>query len=293
MRIELYLQDKIMNFTLPKEISGSFSFDENPEEESKLINIEARENEWILYSTQDTKVLDGPNIIKDIVIRPNNFYFLRRVDKNYLIYTSDLFDNTLATYTYNQNLNLIIGNTNQANCIYNCEYINNLLIQIHLSNGRIILENMNNNIVYVNDKILTSQKYFIRTGDKLNIYGLKILFLPNLLIINNPGNRITMNEQQASIQTYFLASGEPPKNIEFKDEELYKKDDYFQKAPRIRRIIETKVIKLSPPPKPEGNQELPLLLTIGPMLTMGVMSIVTVIDTINKLKELLLWKKRF
>ncbi len=284
MRIELYLPNKIMSFTLPKEISGSFSFDENPEEESKLINIEARDNEWILYSTQDTKVINGNNIIKDIVIRPNSFYIIRRMEKNYLIYTSDLFDNTLATYTYNQNLNLIIGNTNQTNCIYRCEYINNLLIQIHLLNGQIILENNNNNIIYINDKVLTNQKHFIRTGDKLNIYGLKIRFLPNLLIINNPGNRLTINEQNASIQTYFLAPGEPPKNIEFKDEELYKKDDYFQKSPRIRRIIETKKIKLSPPPKPEGNQELPLLLTIGPMLTMGVMSIVTVIDTMNKLR---------
>ena len=39
MRIYLYLANEILEFSIPKEISGSFSFDENPEEETKLINI--------------------------------------------------------------------------------------------------------------------------------------------------------------------------------------------------------------------------------------------------------------
>ena len=51
MKIYLYLEDKIMNFQLPKDIEGSYSFDENPEEEAKLINIEARDGTWVLYST--------------------------------------------------------------------------------------------------------------------------------------------------------------------------------------------------------------------------------------------------
>ena len=48
MKIYLYLENKILDFSIPKKVSGSFSFDENPEEESKLINIEARDNEWII-----------------------------------------------------------------------------------------------------------------------------------------------------------------------------------------------------------------------------------------------------
>ena len=47
MRIYLFLADKIVDFVLPLEIMGSFSFDENPDEESKLINIEARDNQWV------------------------------------------------------------------------------------------------------------------------------------------------------------------------------------------------------------------------------------------------------
>ena len=42
MRVYLFLNDKIVDFALPKEIVGSFSFDVDEEEDIKLINIEAK-----------------------------------------------------------------------------------------------------------------------------------------------------------------------------------------------------------------------------------------------------------
>ena len=63
MKIYLYLTEKIVSFTLPQEIMGSYSFDEDPEEEIKLINIEAREEEWVLYSTSDVNIINNTNEI--------------------------------------------------------------------------------------------------------------------------------------------------------------------------------------------------------------------------------------
>lgn len=42
MKIYLYLSDKILSFSLPTDITGSFSFDENPKKENKLINRPVR-----------------------------------------------------------------------------------------------------------------------------------------------------------------------------------------------------------------------------------------------------------
>ena len=61
MKITLYLVDKIKEFILPTQISGGFSFDANDLEENKLINIEAKDNSWVLYSTDDIFVIDGNN----------------------------------------------------------------------------------------------------------------------------------------------------------------------------------------------------------------------------------------
>ena len=49
MKIYLFLDNKMLSFSLPSEVSGSFSFDENNNEETKLVNVEAREGKWVIY----------------------------------------------------------------------------------------------------------------------------------------------------------------------------------------------------------------------------------------------------
>lgn len=53
------------------------------------------------------------------------------------------------------------------------------------------------------------------------------------------------------------------------------------KAPRIRRFYEPKTIKLSTPPRSDEDDQLPLALVIGPMLTMGIISAMTMVTAIS------------
>ena len=89
MKIYLYLIDKIISFSLPQQIVGSFSFDENQDEETKLINIEARDNKWVIYSTTDVKIINNNNIIDSTELLPDNFYILTKDGKKYLIYITN------------------------------------------------------------------------------------------------------------------------------------------------------------------------------------------------------------
>ena len=70
MNIYLFLKDKISLFSLPKEVSGSFRFDEDVLEEEKLINIEARNGKWVLYATGDVTVLYQNTVIKENILEP-------------------------------------------------------------------------------------------------------------------------------------------------------------------------------------------------------------------------------
>ena len=79
MKIYLYLSNKLLKFTIPKEVSGSFSFDENPEEESKLINIEAKDGVWHIYSTNDVSLIADNNILGETILRKNSYYILSSV----------------------------------------------------------------------------------------------------------------------------------------------------------------------------------------------------------------------
>ena len=282
MKIYLFLTDKIINFSLPTDIMGSFSFDENLKEENKLINIEARNNQWIIYSTSNVSIIYNDTIIPSTTLTTNSFYTLKRNGKNYLIYVTNLFFGNTEAYQYNNDLNLNIGNDNGCNIQYQCPILNNLKIKISNINNQLMLENITKeNSIYVNDNALTTDKYNLKIGDQINIYGLKIIILNKLLLINNPGGNLTIHPT-TNIQKYTFPK-EECKNIELEEINLYNQNDYFSKSPRIRRNIVSKKFKISPPPQSEEKQELPVILTIGPMMTMGATSAVMLINVINRI----------
>ena len=65
MKIYLYLNDKIETYFLPKDISGSYSFDPDENENSKLININAVDHKWMLYSTKESIVTNNNKAEKE------------------------------------------------------------------------------------------------------------------------------------------------------------------------------------------------------------------------------------
>ena len=58
MKIVLFLDDRLIEFKLPMEVSGDFSFDFE-DVDSKLINVKAQDGKWFLYGTSDVTVLDN------------------------------------------------------------------------------------------------------------------------------------------------------------------------------------------------------------------------------------------
>ena len=286
MKILLFLNNELVEFKLPTEILGSFSFDNEKDEENKLINVEAVNGCWYLYSTPDVTVFDNKQIVKNIMLKEGQFYELSRDNNLFLIYVQPLCEKTLMPYLYNDNISIIFGNNDDCNIKYNCNYVNGTLFSIKKDNGLLNLTiNSNKTPIYINKKRLLKNNYHINNGDQINIFGLNIFFLNNLFLINNPNGLVSINEIKANINFYILPKQEDYSQIDIKDKELYNDNNFFSKSSRIRRFIETKEIKLDPPPKNNSNEETSFLLVIGPMLTMGITSGVTLINTINKINS--------
>ena len=283
MKIYLFLQDHIEKFSLPKDISGSFSFDVTKDEESKLINVEAKNNKWMLYSTSDVFVLNGNNEIKETELMHNHYYVILRNNIKYLIYVSNLAKENINLYTYENDFSLTIG-SGEGNFTYNTGLFKGIVCKIHSSNNLVLLERVSNIPIYINNKILKEQTLYIDNNTSLNIYGLKLIFLNKYIIVicSNESYGIDFNETKLRGVSFNNISDE--QNVVFKDKKLYDKKDYFLKSPRIRRVHEEKTIKLSQFPNTEGEKNLPLILTIGPMFTMGAVSFIMVTSTLQKIK---------
>ena len=76
MKIYLYANRQVNVFYLPENISGSYSFDVDNDEVSKLINVDSRDGKWILFETPDCKLLVGKAFVKETVLEQNHFYVL-------------------------------------------------------------------------------------------------------------------------------------------------------------------------------------------------------------------------
>ena len=284
MNISLFLIDGIYNFKLPSQISGSFSFD-YAETDIKLINVEAKDGKWYLYTTSYVNILnDSGQVVNEIPIVDNTFYRLKRDDKVFLIYVTSLMNVKMNCYTYNDKMKFIIGNTSDCQIKYACNYLNNLKIGIAYSNNKIIGQKSNNTLIYINNEPVSNVNFNIKMGDELNVYGLRIIFLKNMLFINNLKN-ISINCEQSNIQPKMQLSSDVIKDEEIKDKELYTKNDYASKAPRIRRIIEEKDIQLSTSPSVSKEEELPLILVLGPMFTMAIISLSTLVNVLNRISS--------
>lgn len=282
MVISLYLNDRIINYRLPSVVSGSFTFDFE-EKEGSLINIDAYSGKWFLYSTSYAKVLNGDKFIDRVELISNNFYAIMRDGLKYLIYVYNSELNNIIAYKYENNANITIGNDQSATIYYNLPLLSNKAVQISKENDFVI---NNDNIpfpIYVNKVLLKYKKYTIKIGDVIEIYGLRLMFLKDLILINNLREKVTINEVTSRLTTHTFEADEEAKEIEVKNVDLYKKTDYYSKSPRLRRLIETKVVKLAQPPRDGNNSSMPLLLVIGPMLTMGLTSVIMITNNLNKI----------
>ncbi len=278
MKIILMLSNRIYEYSLPVQISGSYNFDPSDKEEIKLIQIEARDNKWILLSTSETTILDNQEIVKEIELKENNYYVLMRNNKKYLLYIEPTIDENVGLFHYDQNSKIIIGNNTNATIMYKNSLLENKIIQISFNGSQRFITFDKPGFVYINNKEVKNGN-IIYPGDKINIYNFRMIMLNDLIIMNNPNGMIEVNQAAANMNKLELKA-EKSKNITIKDADLYQKEDYFYKSPRMRRTIEEKEIKLDKPPAPKDGDKLPLLLTLGPMLSMGITSGISMLNAL-------------
>ena len=275
MKIYLFLKDKIRIFTLPQMISGSYNFDEDDNSEDKLINIDAKNDKWVLYSTEESKIIYNNQIVEELPLIPYNYYTLKKNKVNYIIYVENLVEDTFKAYSYDNSVNIVVGNSNNSTILYKNEFEKGEVFQLAFNNNDLLLNKLTKNRLYLNNKIIDNNSVYINAGDTINYYGFKILVMKDKMLINNPNNLIMVNEVVSKLQPTVFPTQEKYENIEVKDIDLYEKDDYFTKSPRIRRVIETKKIELTAPPELENDTKQSALLTLGPMFTMALTSMIT------------------
>ena len=146
---------------------------------------------------------------------------------------------------------------------------------------------------YVNDKQIYEEPTYLKNGDIIFILGLKIIVVGKQLYISGPLNKVkfyyrSLKEIKNNNQTFLLNDNEnDDENIE-----LYNEDEYFANSPRIvDKIVPEECVIDKPPNKQEKSDSTQLILTLGTSLSMSIVSIITLINAIDRITEDMSTKK--
>ena len=220
--------------------------------------------------------MSGENEVESAILKDYSLYFLKiNTDNEYVIlYCSPSVENDTLKLKISDKKDITIGSDNRLPICYSFPLVSKQQTRLIYNNGVWVVQDLNSKYgTYVNNEAITSKQ--LEYGDIIFIMGLEIIVMKEMLILNNIPNYLKIDESSfervnSVVQTQTEFDSPDEEGIEF-----FSEDDYFYRAPRFKTGIEEVVINIDAPPAEQEEDKTPMIYTIGPMLTMAMMSMAT------------------
>lgn len=287
MKLTLFSPTSFTTVTLPRKCAGQYWMYDN-RALGNSVNIIAVDGirptasnpvgEWVLKSNACFQVIDRHHeIIPSITLEPMNIYRIQSPDgrSKYLLYTEPLSSDRKEYQAYHitvSKLALDIGRDPSCAIQYANSYIGKNHATLLISNGEFMITDNNSlNGTFVNGRAV--QQAVLKYGDVIYMMGMQIIVTKRFLYINNPDNKVnihTTHLQEYHAPPFHVESGSTDSNTDPLDF-----DDYYYRAPRFKHDVEPFELKLDPPPAGQSADTTPMIMSIGPSITMGMASATT------------------
>ena len=280
---------KISVLHLPSEISGKFWITEKQElNVLDIIGIEEINGEWVAVSNKNYSLVKTINVkentvttIESVILKPLGVYRVINsfTGEDYYFYTepSTIDRVTFEKYYISKSISEIsIGSDESNDIIYKMfgNSVSSVHARLERKNGKWKLYDKNSkNFTFYNDSILIDDSVDLEFGDIITILGLKIVIGLDFISINNPDSALIINNEE--IKAFKLSSDK--KNI---SKNVGVDISYFYRSPRLKHEIVSRQIKIEPPPQKQNENEIPIALTLGSSLTMGLASLANGVLTV-------------
>lgn len=267
--MKLYLCDnnKITSYNLPPKALDDFviNYKSSSLTSNVLITINAKDNNWFFKNNTNISITNF--LESEVELELYCCYKLKISGKKDILTMVILPLNEHLYKLKINNLNKInIGKDSKNIIKYNSEVVADVQAEINLINNEWFIQGLDNDFypLYINRERKTKKQ--LNIGDIIFIFGLKIVWMKNFIIINNPLNKVVI--QQMSLIENNNENKLSPVSDEERYTDLYSLDEYFYHTPRIREKITEKVIVIDAPPSDEKKENIPFILTIGSSVVM-------------------------
>lgn len=285
MRVSLIKRDKIYDLRLPSSVYGSYWIADKDDKgiNRELINIEEAGGKWKVKSNSDNKLVDNKGVpIRETYLTEYSFNYMKieKEETLAIIYCSPVYDRSSICLDVKNAHNIYIGSGSDNQIAFSIAAVAPKHALLKFNNGKWAVEDLNSDFgLYVNNKRTKNSN--LENGDMIFIMGLKIIILGDSIIINNPFNQVRLDQNifyphEKKVQQIVASKEEEETELE-----LYEESEYFFRSPRFKTIIEKEKMNVDSPPGKEKQEEMPLIYTLGPMLTMSMMSMMTLYNTIE------------
>ncbi len=167
----------------------------------------------------------------------------------------------IKKYYLAQGTDVTIGRSDQCTICYSEQsYIGREHAIIQFNGGKWRIKDKSKNGIFVNGKRVNGEQK-LSIGDRIELYDLKIIYLGGLLAIGANDN-VVINES-------VLRPCKEEMSLDIGDIETEKKPP-FHRSPRSNPKIYSEQIEIEAPPALKAPEKLPLIMTIGPSLTMAI-----------------------
>lgn len=272
MKVFVCNEKKLDIIDLPLKIEGVFWVNDLDNHNEPIVSIEAVDGNWVIKGNINYAIVSDTMELSNAILEPNHLYYIKGDTIKKPIYVTSDFDDTFSLYQIKDGVNqFTIGRTNST-ITFQSPYLSENSITIVFMNGVFKAIKAKTEEVYFHHLRYFDQEIYFNNSDEIFLYGLRIILLKKYIFINNP-----LGQVRVDTATFF------PLKFSFydvpytpiKELPLFKEDDYYVRAPRIRRFIENYEIDIASPPQKEQEEDMPVILLLGPMLTMGATSVTT------------------
>lgn len=134
---------------------------------------------------------------------------------------------------------------------------------IYQYNNRWAVQDTSSNGTYRNGRRVSGQEY-LDFGDQITLFGLRIVFLGAYLAVCSLSGEYMVNDPK-------LVICHPREQLILEEREnINSNKTFFKRAPRMAEELYTDPIEIESPPVLNKTKKRPLLLTIGPSMTMVI-----------------------
>lgn len=272
MIASLFNKNAMLSITLPEKIKGQYSL---TSDSGIKVNIEGVDEKWVLKATKKIVIVDNKQEVDSCEIEEMSIYNLKskKSHEKCFVFVEPSTDDRIEfkKYIFNNDITLTIGRKTSNSIVINNNYVSSNHAKLSFTNGKWnIIDNDSSNGIFVNGRRVKSS--ILNFGDIIYIMGTIIIVGNSMIAINNPDHCVSVNTNSLF---EFVPQSIDTTDSDFDFEEI--KDEYFFRSPRFKRDIETAVFKIDAPPQNQLGEEMPIMMAIGPSMTMGMASMATAV----------------